>query len=574
MNLKSFLPAFFIAGLLGFFTFSTAHAQIKGDLKAGITPSELTLQLDTLPAFEGVDVPKPYRQLFLIFNDRQFYTADVAEAVFKQSHGFDGAILGSDTAKAIVFSKAIYSDEDDDPPPKMVSASGPTVAAAAPDHTKAVPDSALIVITPDHPALIPKGRTVLTVSVKNDSSNIATAGLPYSGYLLLFHESKLLVEPANKLTKKSGAIGKVSLPEKEINAYIEQKDMKSELPPSLYPVAIDAVDLTTLNPNSAYRTLQIFRVSGLQPGTEQHFFQPVLNHDVHYKSIPEGGSGTARYAAVLLLEPGNFDPPPLSNEENEGISKLGLPQLLGEGIPVASLGDTSGTLNEELQVVAYTSTAQKIRRSYDPNTITLSACSCPDPGVAAQKLLIKVAFENEGTGATRAVRVRVPLPEAMEVSSIPDELFSVSPGIETMELERDPSTNTLTVTFPSLRLAGADEGKSIEARSGYFSFIVYTKPDTDVSSLPPTQACIGFRDAAAPDDLFNTEVCTPPGTVTFIEATEANDSAMALDCRDCKVETGETGITVLGMPLWLFFLLLLIITGAILLAFYYDEWLG
>lgn len=574
MNLKSFLPAFFMAGLLGFSPFSIAQAQIKGDLKAGITPSELTLQLDTLPAFEGVDVPKPYRRLFLIFNDRQFYTADVAEAVFKQSHGFDGAILGSDTAKAMVFSKAIYSDEDDDPPPKIVSASGPTVAAAAPDRTKAVPDSALIAITPDHPALIPKGRTVLTVSVKNDSSNIATVGVPYSGYLLLFHESKLLIEASDRLKKRTDTFEKTAFPEKELDVYIVQKDMKSGLPSPLRSDGAEAIDLTVLNPGSTFKTLQLFRVSGLQPGAEQHFFLPVQNHNMYYKSIPEGGSGTARYAAVLLLEPGNFDPPQLSTEENEGISKLGLPQLLGEGIPVTVLEDTIDILNQEFQVMAYTSAEQKVRRSYDPNTITLSACPCPDPGVAAQKLLIKVAFENEGAGATGAVRVRVPLPEAMEVSSIPDELFSVSPGIETVELERDPSANTLTVTFPSLRLAGADEGKSMEARSGYFSFMVYTNPGTDVSALPPTQACIGFRDATAPDDLFNTEVCTPPGTVTFIEATEASDNAMALDCRDCKVDMGATGMTVLGMPLWLFLLLLVIIAGAILLAFYYDEWLG
>jgi hypothetical protein len=576
MNLKSFLLTLGWVGSFVFLFEGTAIAQITGNLKDADDPAVLTLNLDPLSPREGTDVPTPYRQLFLIFNDGQFYSADVANTVFQQPHGFDGAILGGATAEAVVFSKAIYSDEDGDPPPKIVSGTGPTVAAATPDKTKAVPDTALISITPDHPALTPDGRTVLTVSVKNDSNGVVSAAAPYNGYLLLFHESKLTVETARRLKKRgAGVIEKLEFSISETDAFIEQVSEVSDLPNVLRLDAYDAVDLSGSSSGNAYRALQVFRVSGLQPGQEQHFFLPVFNRNVYYDSIPEGGSGAASYAAVLLLEPGNFSFPQLSAEEAEGVSKLNLSALLEQGIPLATLGDPSGTLTlGELQPAAYTSATQSVRRSYDPNLIELWACSCPDTSLAGQKLLIKVAFENEGAGATGAVKVRIPLPAAVEVASISDqELFSVAPGIETFDIEKDTAANTLTVTFPKLRLAGMSENKSLAARSGYFSFLAYTRPGTDINTLPPTQACIAFRDENAPADTYNSEVCTPPGTVALIDEAESTAKDLALNCTVCEVEM-EGGITVLGMPLWLFLLLLVVVIGAILLAFYSDDWLG
>lgn len=576
MNLKSFLLTLGWVGSFLFLFEGTAIAQITGNLKDADDPAVLTLNLDPLSPREGTDVPTPYRQLFLIFNDGQFYSADVDNTVFQQPHGFDGAILGGATAEAVVFSKAIYSDEDGDPPPKIVSGTGPTVAAATPDKTKAVPDTALIAITPDHPALKPDGRTVLAVSVKNDSNGVVSAAAPYNGYLLLFHESKLTVETARRLKKKgAGVIEKQEFSISETDAFIEQSSEISDLPNALRLDAYDAVDLSGSSSGNAYRALQVFRVTGLQPGQEEHFFLPVFNRNVYYDSIPEGGSGAASYAAVLLLEPGNFSFPQLSAEEAEGVSKLNLSALLEQGIPLATLGDPSGTLTlGELQPAAYTSATQSVRRSYDPNLIELWACSCPDTSLAGQKLLIKVAFENEGAGATGAVKVRIPLPAAVEVASISDqELFSVAPGIETFDIEKDTAANTLTVTFPKLRLAGMSENKSLAARSGYFSFLAYTRPGTDINTLPPTQACIAFRDENAPADTYNSELCTPPGTITLIDEAGTTAKDLALNCTVCEVEM-EGGITVLGMPLWLFFLLLVVVIGAILLAFYSDDWLG
>ncbi|WP_421948822.1 hypothetical protein [Phaeodactylibacter xiamenensis] len=576
MNLKSFLLTLgWVGSFLCLFE-GTAIAQITGNLKDADDPAVLTLNLAPLSPLEGTDVPQPYRQLFLIFNDGQFYTADEANTVFQQSHGFDGATLGGATAEAVVFSKAIYSDEDGDPPPKIVSGTGPTVAAATPDKTKAVPDTALIAITPDHPALIPNGRTVLTVSVKNDSNGIVSAAAPYNGYLLLFHESKLTVETARRLKKKgAGVIEKLEFSISETDAFIEQSSEMPDLPNALRLDTYDAVDLSGTSSGNTYRALQVFRVSGLQPGQEQHFFLPVFNRNVHYDSIPEGGSGAASYAAVLLLEPGNFSFPQLSAEEAEGVSKLNLSALLEQGIPLATLGDPSGTLTlGELQPAAYTSAMQSVRRSYDPNLIELWACACPDTSLAGQKLLIKVAFENEGAGATGAVKVRIPLPAAVDVASISDqELFSVAPGIETFDIEKDTAANTLTVTFPKLRLAGTSEHKSLAARSGYFSFLAYTRSGTDIGTLPPTQACIAFRDENAPPDTYNSEVCTPRGTVTLIDEAGIAANDLALSCTVCEVKMAE-GITVLGMPLWLFLLLLVVVIGAILLAFYSDDWLG
>jgi hypothetical protein len=576
MNLKSFLLTLgWVGSFLCLFE-GTAIAQITGNLKDADDPAVLTLNLAPLSPLEGTDVPQPYRQLFLIFNDGQFYTADEANTVFQQSHGFDGATLGGATAEAVVFSKAIYSDEDGDPPPKIVSGTGPTVAAATPDKTKAVPDTALIAITPDHPALIPNGRTVLTVSVKNDSNGIVSAAAPYNGYLLLFHESKLTVETARRLKKKgAGVIEKLEFSISETDAFIEQGSEMPDLPNALRLDTYDAVDLSGTSSGNTYRALQVFRVSGLQPGQEQHFFLPVFNRNVYYDSIPEGGFGAASYAAVLLLEPGNFSFPQLSAEEAEGVSKLNLSALLEQGIPLATLGDPSGTLTlGELQPAAYTSAMQSVRRSYDPNLIELWACACPDTSLAGQKLLIKVAFENEGSGATGAVKVRIPLPAAVDVASISDqELFSVAPGIETFDIEKDTAANTLTVTFPKLRLAGTSEHKSLAARSGYFSFLAYTRSGTDIGTLPPTQACIAFRDENAPPDTYNSEVCTPRGTVTLIDEAGIAASDLALSCTICEVKMAG-GTTVLGMPLWLFLLLLVVVTGAILLAFYNDDWLG
>jgi hypothetical protein len=577
MNLKSFLLTLGWVGSFLFLFEGTAIAQITGNLKDADDPAVLTLNLDPLSPREGTDVPTPYRQLFLIFNDGQFYSADVANTVFQQPHGFDGAILGGATAEAVVFSKAIYSDEDGDPPPKIVSGTGPTVAAATPDKTKAVPDTELIAVTLDHPALIPEGRTVVAISVKNSSDDVFTAsGAPYNGYLLLFHESKLTVDTVRRLKKRgAGIIEKVELNEVEIDAFIEQSSEVLSLPAPLNLNAFSAADLSGTSSGDRYQALQVFRVSELLPGQEQHFFLPVFNRNVLYDSIPEGWGGTASYAAVLLLEPGNFNFPQLSSAETEEVSKLNLSALLEQGIPLETSGGQTDTLTlGELQPAAYTSATQSVRRSYDPNLIELWACSCPDTSLAGQKLLIKVAFENEGAGATGAVKVRIPLPAAVEVASISDqELFSVAPGIETFDIEKDTAANTLTVTFPKLRLAGMSENKSLAARSGYFSFLAYTRPGTDINTLPPTQACIAFRDENAPADTYNSELCTPPGTITLIDEAGTTAKDLALNCTVCEVEM-EGGITVLGMPLWLFLLLLVVVIGAILLAFYSDDWLG
>ncbi|MEQ8702622.1 MAG: hypothetical protein RIC19_01820 [Phaeodactylibacter sp.] len=574
MNLKSFLSALSWMAVLVLFSCTAANAQITGNLKDADAPAVLTLNFDTLSSFEGTDVPAPYRQLFLIFNDGQFYTADVAGTVFQQSHNFDGAILSGNTAEVVVFSKAIYSDEDGDPPPKIVSGAGPTVLAGTPDKSEVVPDTSLIVITPDHPVLIPDGRTVLTVSVRNPSDGVVTAAAPYNGYLLLFHESQLQIKAAERLKKGSSLIGKTTFSERAIEAFIEQGAEVSDLPDPLKSGFFDAVDLSGTSSGNDFKTLRAFRLSNLQPGEEKHFFLPVLNKNVHYDSIPEGGSGAAHYAAVLLLEPGNFNFPQLSNAAAEGISKLDLANLLEQGVPLSTSGDPSGTLTlGELQPAAYTDTEQKVRRSYDPNVIALWGCPCPDTTLAAQKLLIKVSFENEGAGATRSVKVRVPLPEMVDLASIPDELFSATAGIETVELERDSSTNTFIVTFPNLRLAGTAESQSLAARSGYFSFLAYTRPGTAVSDLPGVQACIAFRDENAPPGTYNSEVCTPMGTVTAVDGAQDESMALALSCKTCEVKP-QQGITVLGMPLWLFLLLLVIVAGAILLAFYHEDLLG
>lgn len=572
MNLKPFYFALVWVNLLALFAQPVA-AQITGNLKVADDPAVLTLNLETLPPLEGVDVPSPYRQLFLIFNDGQFYTADAAGEVFQQSHRLDGGILGGSNAEAVVFSKAIYSDEDGDPPPKIVSGAGPT-AAAVPDKSKAVPDTALIAITPDHPVLVPDGRSVLTVSVRNPLDTSLSAALPYNGYLLLFHESQLKVEAARKISKSGGIIDKKAIPEQPAEVYIEQSSEEAALSDLLKAGFFDAVDLTGTAPGADYKTLRVFRLSNLLPGQEKHFFLPVVNTNVHYGSIPEGGSGMSRYTAVLLLEPGNFSFPQLSAPEAEGISKLGLGGLLEQGVTLSVFGDPSGTLTTgELEPAAYTEAAQRVRRSYDPNTISLFSCPCPDTTLADQKVLVKVTFENEGAGATRSVKVRIPLPDAIGVETIAEALYSVSAGIETMELERDSMENTLTVDFPNLRLAGTSEGKSYAARSGYFSFLAYTKPGSEISAIPPVQACIAFQDANAPSGTYNSEACTPPGKILAADGAQNDAITMALSCTTCEVPVAGV-LTVLGMPLWLFLLLLLIVAGAILLAFYYEDWLG
>lgn len=549
-----------------------ASAQISGNLKDADDPAVLTLDLDPLSPLEGNGVPTPYRQLFIIFNDAQFYKDRVEGPAHQRAHGFDGTVLGGNTAEAVVFSKAIYSDEDGDPPPKIISGSGPTVAAASPGKTEAVPDTGLVAITPDHPVLTPDGRTVLTVSVRNPGDTVLSAAVPYSGYLLLFHESPLIMKAAGRFKKSSSLPAKTNISGRETRAFIEQTSEVPALPFALRSAVFDAVDLTGTASGDDYKTLRIFRFSGLTPGGEQYFFLPLINKDVHYDSIPEGGSGAARYAAVLLLEPGNFTFPQMSSAETEAIGKLNLSALLEQGVPLVTSGDPSGTLTlGELQPAAYTSIEQSVRRSYDPNLIELWACPCPDTAIAGQKLLIKVAFENEGGGATRAVKVRVPLPASVDVMRVPEALFSVAPGIETVELEKDSAANTLTVTFPKLRLAGTAENKNLEARSGYFSFLAYTRPGTDISALPKVQACIGFRDENAPDGTYSSEVCTPPGRVTLTDGQGA--SALALNCKTCDVKVSG-GLSVLGMPLWLFLLLIVVVAGAVLLAFYSDDWLG
>ncbi|MBV6654302.1 MAG: hypothetical protein KI786_11125 [Mameliella sp.] len=573
MKLRSFLLTLGWLGLWSL-TYTPASAQISGNLKDADDPAVLTLNLDPLSPFEGENVPEPYRQLFMIFNDGQFYSADVPEAIFQQAHGFDGISLGGNTAEAIVFSKAIYSDEDGDPPPKIVSGNGPTVVAAVPDKVKAIPDTGIIAITPDHPALIPNGRTVITVSAKNPVNSVTSAAVPVDGYLLVFYESKLTVEKAERLKKKKNAIEKIVLTEQKLDVYIDQADEVESLANPLPFSFFDAVDLVETAPGNDYNTLRVIRLSALQPGEERHFFLPLLNQDIRYDSIPEGGTGSVGYAAVLLLEPGNFSFPQLTTAEVEGISKLGVAELLGQGIPLATLGDPSGTLTlDELQPAGYTEASQKVRRSYDPNAIELWSCPCPDKSLVEQKLLIKVSFENEGAGATREVRVRVPLPDGISVANLSDELFSVMPGVETIDLEKDTLSNVFTVTFPSLRLPGTDEAKSAAERTGYFSFLAYSDTGVDLNTLSPTQACISFRDENAPEGVFNAEICTPPGSITPVGQTVAKDLALALDCSICEVQQAA-GTATADFPLWLFFLLLVIVVLAVLFAFYSDEWLG
>lgn len=546
-----------------------AAAQIDGELKNVNDSAVLTLELEELTAAEGRHVPKPYWKLFMVFNDGQFYQSDARTEVLQQSHGFDNDILQNIPGSASVHAKAIYSNEDGDPPPKIVSGNGPT-GSVSPRKVEVLPDSALIVITPDHSALVPDGRTMMIVSARAPQDTQIPPDFPQRGYLLFFHESPLTIQPAEVGKLSQGQSEKEVSPPREVRAFLEQIPEDAVLPAPLNPKVYDPVALSGYASANGYDAMRIIQLDSLRQDEEKHFFFPMRNAKTHFDSIPEGGLGTASYAAVLLLEPSNFPLPTPTTYETEGFSKLGLNGLLQEGIELVDNQEVLGTLSPEVRAVAFTEAAQAIRRSYDPNLIDLYACPCPDTADAAQKVLVRVEFENEGAGPTRAVKVRVPLPDAMDVRTAPAELFTVSPGIETVEIEKQVDSNTLVVNFPKLRLAGTAEGLGMDARSGYFSFHVFTVPGTDASALPPVQACIAFLDEHAPGASYNEEICTAPGTVQLVSPDMAQQSPLALDCTSCEVAT--SGLSILGMPLWLFLLLLLIVVLAVLFALYGENW--
>ncbi len=568
MNLKSILSP--LGLLLVLLVLPQAiSAQIEGELKNVNDSAVLTLNLQELTPAEGRHVPKPYWKLFMVFNDGQFYQSKAVTEVLQQAHGFDNDILQGLPGRASVHAKAIYSNEDGDPPPKIVSGNGPT-GSVSPRKVEALPDSALIVITPDHSALVPDGRTMMVVSARAPQDTLIPPDFPQRGYLLFFHESPLTIQPAEvgKLSQTE-SVKEVSGP-RAVRAFLEQIPEDGLLPSPLNPKVFDPVALTGFGFANAYDAMRIIQLDSLRQDEERHYFFPMRNVNTHFDSIPEGGMGTASYAAVLLLEPSNFPLPTPTNYEAEGFSKLGLNALLQEGIELVDNQEVLGTLSPEVRAVAFTETAQAIRRSYDPNLIDLYACPCPDTADVAQKVLVRVAFENEGAGPTRAVKVRIPLPDAIDVRTAPAELFTVSPGIETVEIEKQVDSNALVVTFPKLRLAGMAEGLGLDARSGYFSFHVFTVPGTDASALPPVQACIAFLDENAPGESYNEEICTAPGTVQLVSPDMAQQSPLALDCTSCEVAT--SGLSILGMPLWLFLLLLLIVVLVVLFALYGENW--
>lgn len=560
MNLN-FLPW---ALLLWLLPLTAVDAQLEAKLSASITPAVLDLTLPVLDPLEGVDVPAPYHELFIIFNDGQFYM----DTVGRYEHAFDNILLDESAPAAAVYSKGIYSDQTGDEPPKIASdpTSGVPPPSLSPSKMGRVPDTAFITLTPDHPNIVPGRRSIVALSAKNNLPNSPTSGL--TAYLLYFYNSQLEVAGGSVVKKEGGTLQRETVVPKKANVFVTQNLEDAPLP-LLNRNAFDVLSMDGKTAGDRFKSLKVFALPSFTPGQELHYFLPLDNEELHLGQIPEGGQGSVDYAAVLLLQrDGNFTPPPLSNEASEQISKLGIEGLLEEGLPLSTFGDPSDTIGQQsgLLVAAYTEVQQRVRPSYDPNQISLWGCECPADADAAQKVLCKVEFENEGMGATGAVAVRVPLPDGFDVSTVPDSLFTLSAGIATVTLERDLTANELRVVFPKLRLAGTAEGASFAARSGYFSFYIYTKPGTDLADLLPVQACIAFQDEGAAAGSFGSEVCTPASKVQLLSNADSKErSELGFTCNDCQE---DSGFSVLGMPFWLFLLLLVIVLLVIMFALY------
>jgi hypothetical protein len=524
-----------------------------------------------LKAFKGIDVPEPNIQYLWITNDGQYYFSNHLDGSAVQ-HRFDPSKLGGGNGAFTTFATVIYSDSDEDEPPKIIIDDTPIgTTPATPVKVSAVEGDNFIRLQKNSLNLVPEDTTAFILSVKN---NLPDSDFLLEGFLVFLYDAPLSITTRDLSTSEIS-----STPLKEeagtplFTEFEYQRTLNYEQNIVLFGKPSSPAS-TSLN--AAFNSAAFYEIKDLEPGDEKHLFVQMRNNQIHLDEVPSGGVGTARFMAVFLANDfnGEIDLPALPNDLAQKLNAIKLDALTGQPITFQLPGLQTSVVDTTIDIASYKAIGlsevnSTLSRSHDPNQISLQACDCPADASAAQKIICKVDFENIGSGATEDVLITIPLPESIDATSFSGELITLFPDSpelrEDMDIDIDEENNELSFEFPGLRLQGISPGEdNLLSRTGHIAFTVFTKAGTNISDIPPVQACIVFD--------TNPPFCTPESEVELVGSQSSHESVAdkALSCNTCEVPEENQKYVFMGLPIWLWILILLVIAIAIYFAFF-DE---
>lgn len=529
-----------------------------------VTGDTLVVRVQNLPAMQalqGVNVPSPRYSYLWIFDDGNFLNEGADSTV---NHYYSAA-NGAQDHYPMAYITGLYGGGN--PPPKMAvpdSPIKPAPTALQPvAKTSAVKPGALIHLQKNHQNLVPNDTTVWILSIKNPLQQISLSGQVY-----LFYDG--IIEVArDTLTYVPASLNGQS----QYGAFTLETThvFKNEvLAPAL---KMDSIPVGTLR--DQYRKAAIWSYNNLAPGEERHFFVRMKNDPNLLGKFPEEQLGRVKFMAVMTsFENDNAIDIQLADGEAKLASRIGLSELFGQQVeylqtimsPWFNNPSTVNNLAFGNKIIDLIVAPSALAAAHDPNALEILACNCPPQANAAQELLFKVKFSNDGNAPATQVNVQIQLPADIDANEVEAQLTSVYPDISNANITRRilPG-NTVewelkNVYFQSSKTLGEDH----PATYGQIVFKALTKAGTDVNTIAGMQACISFNGGG--------KVCTALATPQP-QVVAGSTNGEILSCKDdCKLQTGNGGFDwckiVLGMPLWLLLVLLLLLLIVVIWLIY------
>jgi hypothetical protein len=583
----------FISLVLLFFTNGImAQADIVPNYAKADIKDSIELRLDGLEEVQDLDKDaSSWYEYFWIHGDGNFTTN--TRDTFIHARYLHQDIPGSNfdnfyNAKA--YSTSVYRSRDR-VPTKMEEDvfTNPSNNVTNPDSiitTEAV-QSGYLHLQFNHSELVPNDTTIWVLSIKNPLKNSSIN--TFQGEVYLFFNSPIKVhkssvevtggsndDPDNPVSPKvkTQGVKERAIEEEPVPRFAEfvfQEDFIYNEDFANSEEDIETNIAAFAKVGDAYKSGLVWHFDNLRGEEERHLFIEFKDDENIFASEGDPSTKVVEFLAAITATPiaddqDAFIPDSLDAEDLAIIDDLdldvfvnALPDTFGFEIVI---DDVNVITNLSRKIVDLYKIQPLAKRAHDPNQLTIQACSCPPESDGAQKLILTAEFENDGDANAFEAIIRIPLDSLIDPSSIAEDPLGffgpeLTAGNISMSFSEDQDTIIWTLLDMNV-FSTKHKGSGHPSTYGQVIFTALTKPDTKLEDISKMKACIQFRDAVG---LTGT-VCTPEVLPTYLSLDQSKNSGTQgeLQCEEC-VFPGCL------FPLWLIFLIILVIGFAIWIAF-------
>lgn len=437
----------------------------------------------------------------------------------------------------------------------------------------------------NHNEIVPGDTTLWVLSIKNTLKD--TPGNEFPGEVYLFFNSpiKVLEKPieiettvgeevtnanteSRVKTKNKGKIEPVNdQPIERFSNFVFQTDFVYNNAFHEPEVNIDNRVDQNGSMKAAYRNGIVWHFDTLFPGQERHLFIEFEDADNIFLSEADSTTRIVDFLAVVTTNsPDTIAVPDLNEDDLELIETLGLEGFVNEvadsvTFPIFN-DDVQLPIDVSRRIIDVVNLQPLAKRAHDPNQLTIQACACPPETDGAQKLIFTAEFENDGEANAIGARIAIALDSLIDPASIDGSLLAFyGPDLSADEIDFSFSEDkdSIVWTLEGINVFSTKEvGVGHPSTYGQITFTALTKHGANLEEIGGMEACIQFVDMVG---LTGT-VCTQSVKPNYLSPDESKSlgTQEQLQCVECVFPGCQ-------FPLWLIFLIVLVIGFAIWIAF-------